>query len=240
MMHELNISSKDKILVVAPHADDETIGVGGLLALYGKQTDLLLLSDGRKGVSPQQERSEDEIIKIRKEEFLNVTAFFGVNSVTCLDIEDQTVAANKKSILSFPIKGYSYILVTSHFEGHIDHKVLLAIFTQMKKMQHSKAEILEYEVWNALPKPNLYLDISCVMNKKLEAVSLYKSQIESYDYVSMCKGINTYRGATNRGGDYEAYFSEKIAKLDRKRKLLLKLWGMLPLSVRALLKRARV
>lgn len=43
------INNNDKILVVAPHADDESIGCGGLLSLYGNQTDLLLITDGSKG-----------------------------------------------------------------------------------------------------------------------------------------------------------------------------------------------
>lgn len=43
------IKSTDRILVIAPHADDESIGCGGMLSLYGPQCDILLLTDGRKG-----------------------------------------------------------------------------------------------------------------------------------------------------------------------------------------------
>ena len=47
----MNIKSKDRILVVAPHPDDESIGMGGVLALYKRQCDVLLLTDGRHGHS---------------------------------------------------------------------------------------------------------------------------------------------------------------------------------------------
>ena len=43
---KLEIRPTDKICILAPHADDESIGCGGLLALYGKQCDVVLLTDG--------------------------------------------------------------------------------------------------------------------------------------------------------------------------------------------------
>ena len=48
---KLSFSSKDRILIVAPHPDDEAIGCGGILALYGDQCDVLILTDGSKGKS---------------------------------------------------------------------------------------------------------------------------------------------------------------------------------------------
>ena len=46
---EVNFKKTDKILIVSPHPDDETIGCGGLLAKYGPQCDILMLTDGRLG-----------------------------------------------------------------------------------------------------------------------------------------------------------------------------------------------
>lgn len=66
---EFVIDKEDKILIVAPHPDDESIGCGGLLALYGKQCDVRLLTDGRRGKSEQRKNvSDNEIIATRKEE----------------------------------------------------------------------------------------------------------------------------------------------------------------------------
>ena len=45
------LQKNEKILVVAPHPDDESLGCGGLMSKYGKQCDVLLLTDGRRGKS---------------------------------------------------------------------------------------------------------------------------------------------------------------------------------------------
>ena len=43
----INIDEKARILIVSPHPDDETIGCGGILAKYGSQCDVVVLTDGR-------------------------------------------------------------------------------------------------------------------------------------------------------------------------------------------------
>ena len=68
---------------------------------------------------------------------------------------------------------------------------------------------------------------------------MYKSQIESYDYMSMCKGLNAFRGAINKSEYCEVYYSRRVAKMDRKRKMLLRWWGMVPTSLRVFLKKIR-
>jgi LmbE family N-acetylglucosaminyl deacetylase len=212
MYREIEISEEDKILIVAPHPDDETIGCGGILALYGKQCDVLLLTDGKKGVSNITERTEQEVKELRQREFYKVMKFFEVHKVDTLNIEDQAVYKNKKVILEYPIKQYSYIFVPNSYEHHIDHKVVYEIFKTMKFQQKSKGKIIEYEVWSPIANPNLFLDISAVIEKKIFAVSQYLSQLECFDYVNLCKGINKYRGATQQVGFCEAYYSKEEEK----------------------------
>ena len=48
-MNEINIKSNDKILIVAPHPDDECIGTGGILCKYHKQCTVIVLTDGALG-----------------------------------------------------------------------------------------------------------------------------------------------------------------------------------------------
>jgi len=48
-MKHLDFTSSDRLLVVAPHPDDESIGCGGLLLKHADKCDVAVLTDGRHG-----------------------------------------------------------------------------------------------------------------------------------------------------------------------------------------------
>lgn len=48
-MNFLEIEPNDKCLIIAPHADDESIGCGGILLKYPQNFEVVVLTDGGKG-----------------------------------------------------------------------------------------------------------------------------------------------------------------------------------------------
>ena len=210
---------EDKILIVAPHQDDETFGCGGLMSLYGKICDVLLLTDGCKG-NIENFKNEDELVNIRNKELEIACEKCGINKLYRLDIKNEELYKNKNKVYSFDISKYTYIFLPNRNEDHIDHKVCYSIFSKMKRRQHSKAQIYEYEVWTPLLTPTWFLDISEVINKKKELIKIYKSQIEDKDYLKSIIGLNMYRGMYKNYQYCEAYkysaynkFSESVYRL---------------------------
>ncbi|MBO4323765.1 MAG: PIG-L family deacetylase [Clostridia bacterium] len=79
-MLDLKIKPSDKILIVAPHPDDETLGCGGLLAKYGPQCDVLLVSNGELGFFETSTVTDPSLVaKIREKEFEDAMNFFKVH-----------------------------------------------------------------------------------------------------------------------------------------------------------------
>ncbi|MFZ4655040.1 MAG: PIG-L deacetylase family protein, partial [Methylococcaceae bacterium] len=67
----LDLTEPDRLLVVAPHPDDETFGCGGTLSLLAQgpcQVRVLIVSDGAKG-DPLRLLEED-VVTVRRNETL--------------------------------------------------------------------------------------------------------------------------------------------------------------------------
>ena len=211
----IDIKKDDYILVVSPHADDESIGCGGLLSLYGKQCDLMLLTDGRKGHTTEVYKDEEELVLTRKREFFKAVKIAKANQIILLDIVDGNVAKNKTKVYQQDIKKYDYIFVPNRYESHVDHKVVLKLFRNMKKSQHAKAMIFEYEVWTPLRHPTWFLDISSVKDKKKRMIEQHKSQIADINYVDKGMALSCYRGMFNNVEYAEAFAYSEYSGIRR-------------------------
>ena len=190
---ELNIKENDKILVVAPHQDDETIGCGGLLAMYGKKCDVLLLTDGRLG-NAKMYKDLDELVKIRNNELDKTCKIVSVNKITRLPIQNEQLTKHIDIVKNVDIKEYDYIFIPYRKDMHPDHKVCYKIFKSMISSQKAKAQLIEYEVWTPLETPTYILDISDIIETKKKMLKEYKSQLKEKDYLGATLGLNKYRG----------------------------------------------
>lgn len=196
---ELVLSENIKCLCLVPHADDESIGMGGLLSLYPKNFDVILLTDGRKGI---KDVSVEEAVKAREGEFqCALTVAGGVNSYKFLRIEDKKLLDSFDSFKTIDISEYDYIFVPNIIDQHPDHKAvslllkrLLENFTQGGSKTKSDLKICFYEVWSTLGLVNVFVDISEVIEKKKAMINCYKSQTAKKDYEYHALGLNQYRG----------------------------------------------
>lgn len=199
------IEENKNILVVAPHPDDESIGCGGLLKLYGKQTDILLLTDGRKG-SCSYCNDEAELIEVRKEEFLSAMDYADVRHTFFLNIPEGTLRKSYQTIKNFNFSNYDYIFVPNKYESHHDHA---DAFNMVRKcINKNKQKLFQYEVWTPLRYPTHYLNITNFMDHKEFMIRKYKSQLESVDYQGRIKGLNRYRAIRNPQDDTASGYAE--------------------------------
>ena len=183
------IKERDRFLILSPHPDDEIIACGGLMTLYAKQCDVICLTDGRYG---DPEIEPDKMAEIRKNEFETVMKKTGINSSQWLGIEDSHLLENGATFKTINIKGYDYILMPSPFDAHPDHLAVDYLFRKYFKKYYKK--VVYYELWSTLSTPTKYVDISSVIDIKLENIKLYKSQMKYIDYSTRIEGLNRYRG----------------------------------------------
>lgn len=217
----MRIQENDKLLIVAPHPDDESIGCGGLLSLYGKQCDVLLLTDGRLGKSKARENcSDEEIINTRLNELKNALKLCNANNLLTLNIPDSQTKKYRKRIYHTDIKGYDYIFVPNSHETHIDHRMACKCIKRMRLMGKTKAKIYEYEVWTPLRSSDWLLDISSVEEKKREMIEQHVSQIECMDYTTAGMGLSHYRGIGCRTSAAEIFYRSPASITDKTKRLV--------------------
>lgn len=183
---KLEIRPTDKICILAPHADDESIGCGGLLALYGKQCDVVLLTDGAF-------KGKNNIREIREKEFAKVMNLFSVKNYTFMRAKDTRLVEAYDLFKKLNFSVYDYVVMPHPLDPHKDHVVPQAFFKRLKKKQHLKATAVYYEVWGAMAAPTHYIDISKVTEKKRQAIDTYVSQ-NNVAYADRILALNHYRG----------------------------------------------
>ena len=68
-------------LIVAPHADDESLGCGGVISLlrkYGQTVYILLLSDGTLSHPDSREYPAEKLRDLREKELIDASAILDV------------------------------------------------------------------------------------------------------------------------------------------------------------------
>lgn len=199
-----------KILVVAPHHDDEVIGCGGSIAYLsglGHHVDVAYMTAGDVGI-PGIEKAR--AIDIREDEARRAGQKLGIQELFFLRYADRDLVyslAAVKRVLTLLRKGcYTSVLFPHANEQDYEHRVTHAIVGQATWMAASPyfpelgnsiqqfEHILLYEVWTPLTTYHMKVDISNHLNLKLDALSQYRTQFTN-DQAQRILGLNTYRAA---------------------------------------------
>jgi len=180
-----------KILIIAAHPDDEVLGCGGVIAKQisiGADIQVVFMADGisSRGFS-------EELLIARKESCLEALKILGVNKEPIFfDLKDNQLDAYPLLELVQKIeKIYTDFLpdvVYTHnnHDLNIDHQITFkAVMTAARPISFpSIKEIYSFEVlssseWSLTRRfnPNLYVDITNFLPKKIEALKCYDSEL---------------------------------------------------------------
>ena len=188
------------VLVVAPHPDDEAIGCGGAICLHvarGDRVTAVFLTSGELGL---KHLPRDEAWHVRESEARSAADVLGLANLTYLRSPDWTLgehveetATHLQPLLS--AENPDVIYLPHPGDAHPDHHAALPIVRHALRAHGRLPRLLGYEVWTPLAEYNEVMDISGVMERKLEAIKRYRSQLGHFQYERAVRGLNEYRGA---------------------------------------------
>jgi LmbE family N-acetylglucosaminyl deacetylase len=181
--------------------------MGGTLALYPQNLDVVCVSSGQKAKNTIQPNKE---ANIRETELKNALNLAGVESLLCLGIKDKEVVQHYERFKTLDFSEADIIFLPNLLDQHPDHKALSWHLSRYIKNFPAKIkptlQIAFYEVWNALALPNAFVDISPVADTKRAMINAHASQVASKAYPDKMLGLNAYRGLL-KNMDYAEAFS---------------------------------
>ncbi len=212
-----------RILVVAPHPDDETLGVGGTIAKYTAQGDDVLVltvsghlpplysrEDYDKTVS--EARTAFDLLGVSRSEFLEIPATM-IGELPLHEVNGMI----SKIVNEFNPE----IVFCPYPDRHIDHRLVfdsVMVATRPVGIGKDIKIVAAYETlsethWNAPHiepnfTPNWVVDISEYLEKKLDALRCYESQISESSgprSIQAVEALAKFRGTQSGFGFGEGF-----------------------------------
>lgn len=188
-----------KVLVVAPHADDETLGAGGTIARLASEghhvTVAVMTGHGEDEAHPLWPRSVWDTVRGEAREAM---AVLGVKELLFRDVPAALVAdipvykLNKEAVAVTEQVKPDVLLLPFLWDLHKDHREVFHAFSVAWRVASETGrrirEVWAYETlsethWNAATLepgflPNVHVDVSAHLETKIRALGCYESQMQ--------------------------------------------------------------
>lgn len=186
-------------VVLSPHPDDESLGVGGVIAAAcaaNQRVDVVVVSDGA-GSHPRSTRfPPDALVRLRKMETARAAAALGLSParLTHLDLPDTAVplrgpafeAAVDRIAAVMREAGARTLLVTWGRDPHCDHEAVDAMAKALRA-RDPDLKLWSYAIWGRHlapdtpidePRPTGYrIDVTPWLAAKHAAIAAHASQM---------------------------------------------------------------
>ncbi|MCK4666972.1 PIG-L family deacetylase [Candidatus Dependentiae bacterium] len=191
-----------KVLVIACHPDDELLGVGGRLIKHVKEADEVYVCILTKAYKPDWSQ---EYMDKKIEEQREVDQLIGIKVRINLDLP--TVKLNtlphgelNREIQKVVDKIKPHIIYT-HCQNdvNIDHNIAFKSVLVVSRPP-LMANLFTYETLSETEwginqfTPNVWVDISDEIDKKIEAFLIYESEVKKYPHPRSVEGIKYLAG----------------------------------------------
>lgn len=211
------------ILIIAPHADDEVLGCGGLINKY-KNLNFTVLICTNANLGAPEIFSESNIKQIQEETFKS-HKFLKIKKTLYLNLPAPKLDQYPVYKISNMIKeillknNYDTVFFPSHTDLHVDHKIIshCSIVATRPLTKKNKVNLISYETlseteWGTLEDgisfvPNFFVSLSKQnLKDKIKSFKFFKSQNRNNIHPRSVSGIKSL--AEQRG----KFVGEKFAE----------------------------
>jgi len=191
-----------RVLVVAPHPDDETIGAGGTIARLargGAEVHVVVVTDGEATVGSPYGAAETA--RRRRAEVASACRRLGAHPPLSLGLPDGRVFEHLDQLVSLLRHQLSsltpqVVLTPWPLERHPDHRACTAA---LARAQPTEAELWGYEAHTPIPLPDRVIDIHADLAAKEAALAAHVTAARAFD-LHACLGLARWRALSTDAG----------------------------------------
>ena len=194
----MELPGAKRVLVLAPHPDDEVIGCGGSLALLrdkGADIQVVIATNGELGAQV----ADAGLSRIRAEESRRAGALLYRGAPVFWNYPDRGLVYGEELIERIVAQvndnGADLVFLPSPTEIHPDHQSLALAGAEAARRLGGDIHVVFYEVGAPLPTPNLLIDITSVQERKKNALECFDSQLKEHPYAERTIGLNLFRAS---------------------------------------------
>jgi N-acetylglucosamine malate deacetylase 1 len=213
---EEEVFVNDAVVVIAAHANDEVFGCGGTIARMadeGRTVHIVLLADGETSCAGAGAATG----ATRAAATAKACRVLGCTSTETLELPhnclDELALLNLVNQVESVIKRHRASTVLTHHSADVsvDHRIAHEAVLAACRPQpgHSAGELLFFEIassteWRPPASsrtfiPNLFVDISATLARKLDALRAYESELREFPHPRSLEAVEArarWRGAT--------------------------------------------
>lgn len=196
----------DKALVIAPHAGDETLGMGGTISKYFKNIKVIRLTDKITGTDSV---STKETKKICENEFTEAMKVAQVVNTECLHAKNDEIIYAYNKLLKTDLSEFDYIFIPTPTDNITNYKSLGVLMKRVLSEQTVKdtLKVFLYELWSPMPVINNFVDISEHIETKNQMIKAYKSIPEIENVINSVNALSQYRRYLSNNKPSEVFLS---------------------------------
>jgi len=181
-----------KILVISAHPDDEVYGVGGTTARLTDEKHEVHVQIITEGCTAQYK--DTNMIMEKRREADRMKTFLGTKDYLFGDFPDMMLDKVPQTQINASISGHlsrlkpEWIFTHSPTDLNKDHQIVFNATMVASRHYPCIKRILSYEVPSSTElgespfNPNMFVDITEQMGRKLKAVKAYKSELREYPH----------------------------------------------------------
>lgn len=184
------------VLIVAPHPDDDVIGMGGTMHQHlqnGDRVDVLYLTSGDAGGDAETRESEARAAGryLGMDDTPPATPFHFWNEPDGrLQARPDLIQSLVDMLQRLEI---DLVYVTHEAESHNDHRAAARLVREALK-QLPALRCWTYEVWTPQTRVDRLVDISDHIHQKVPAIFMHESQVKQVLFAEAATALNRFRG----------------------------------------------